>query len=74
VAVVFKLFGWPVEENIKYNDLACFYKKKHLRIPKLVPKAASEFFSGLLPLSLLGGGRYDMNERPQMQGGKQQSL
>jgi hypothetical protein len=24
--VVFKLFGWPVEENIKYKDFACFYE------------------------------------------------
>ncbi len=24
--MVFKLFGWPVEENIKYNDVVCFYK------------------------------------------------
>jgi hypothetical protein len=25
--VVFKLFGWHVEENIKYKDFDCFYEK-----------------------------------------------
>jgi hypothetical protein len=46
--VVFKkLLRWPVEEeNNKYQNFACFYKKILTNL-KLVPKAASEFFSGL---------------------------
>jgi hypothetical protein len=25
----FKLSGWPVEENIKYKNLACFYENTY---------------------------------------------
>ncbi len=27
--VVFKLFGCPVEENIKYKDFVCFYENTY---------------------------------------------
>ncbi len=27
--VVFKLFGWPVGENIKYKDFDCFYENTY---------------------------------------------
>jgi hypothetical protein len=27
--VVFKLYGWPVQENIKYEDFDCFYENNN---------------------------------------------